>query len=99
MTARAALPDPKDLDALRDRLARGPGHERRPIGLDRVRIGPSVLDHLEDDVATLRGDGPVVVIVDETPMRRAGENLKELVQARLGRRFEARTAVIRTAGP
>ena len=94
MTARVALPDPTALDALRERL--GPG--RRPIGIQRIRLGPDVLDCLGDDVAEIRRDGDVLVVADHTPMRRRGEDLKAMVVAALERRFPTRIATLGTAG-
>lgn len=101
MTGRSTLPwlpDPTDLDGLRARLADGDDRARRPIGLGRVRIGPDALEHLVDDVEAVRADGPVVVIVDETVMRRAGAALKVRVAADLTTRFETQVAVIRAHG-
>ena len=110
MIERTILPDPTDLDGLRRRLADGEGDRgsasaggpdrgrRRPIGLGRVRIGSNALAELPDDVATVRREGPVVVIVDETPMRRAGDDLKAAVVAALSARFPTRLAVIRARG-
>ena len=96
MTERTALPDPTDLDGLRRLLsASDDGLGRRPIGLRSVRIGPDALDGLVDAVAEVRDPGPVVVIVDETPMRRAGDDVKATVAAALGARFDTRVAVIR----
>ena len=95
MTERALLPDPTDLEALRSRLADDPTGRRHPIGLGTVRIGPDALRHLADDVAAVRRDGPVVLVVDETPMRRAGGDLKADIHARLSARFPTRTTVLR----
>lgn len=96
MTERTALPDPTDLDGLRHLMATGgDGHHRRPIGLRGVRIGPDALDGLGDAVAAVRNPGPVVVIVDEAPMRRAGADLKARVERELGDRFDATVTVIR----
>ena len=86
-------PDPMDLGMLRRRLA-GDGHPRNPIGLGTVRIGSDALDALPDDVARVRRDGPVVIVVDRTPMTRRGVDLKRLVVERLAERFEVRLAVI-----
>jgi glycerol-1-phosphate dehydrogenase [NAD(P)+] len=72
--------------------------ERHPIGIGRVRIGSNALLELADDVAAVRGPGPVVVLVDETPIRRAGADLKRDVVAALSARFETRLAVIRANG-
>ena len=81
-----------------DNTARAGTSQRRPIGLGRVRIGSNVLAALPDDVAAVRRDGPVVVIVDETPMRRAGGDLKAAVVAALSARFPTQLAVIRAHG-
>ncbi len=97
MTQPALLPDPTDLDGLRRRLAGG--DRRHPIGLGRVRIGSNALAALPDDVAAVRRAGEVVVVVDETPMRRAGGDLKAAVVATLEARFPTRLAVILAHGP
>ena len=94
MTGRATLPDPTALDALRERL----GTDRRPIGIRRIRLGPDVLDCLGDDVDEIRRDGDVLVVVDHTPMRRRGEDLKAVVVAALERRFPTRTAILGAGG-
>jgi glycerol-1-phosphate dehydrogenase [NAD(P)+] len=93
---RGHAADPTDLDGLRERLRGGEG--RRPIGLGRVRIAADALGYLADDVASVRRDGPVVVVMDETPMRRAGDDLKAAVVAQLTARFETRAAVIHATG-
>jgi glycerol-1-phosphate dehydrogenase [NAD(P)+] len=99
MTERTTLPDPTDLDGLQRLLAASDdGLARRPIGLRSVRIGSDALEGLVDAVADVRDPGPVVMIVDETPMRRSGEDLKTSVAAALRGRFETRVAVIRAHG-
>ena len=98
MTGRAPLPDPIDpidLDGLRRRLADDPTGRRRPIGLGTVRIRPDALRHLADDVASVGHDGPVVVVVDETPIQRAGRDLKADVAAILAERFPTTTITLR----
>lgn len=105
MIDRILLPDPTDLDGLRRRLEDGagglggagteePARGRRPIGLGRVRIGSNALAALPGDVAAIRRDGPVVVMVDATPMRRGGDDLKATVAAALSTRFPTSLAVI-----
>ena len=96
MTQPALLPDPTDLDGLRRRLEGG--DRRHPIGLGRVRIGSNAIEALPGDVAAVRRDGEVVVVGDETPMRRAGRDLKAIVVATLVGRFPTRIAVIRAHG-
>lgn len=91
------LPDPTDVDALRARLESA-GASRRPIGLDRVRIQEDALAYLADEIEGVRRDGPVLVIVDETPMRRAGADLKARVIDDLEAAFDVRVATIRAHG-
>jgi glycerol-1-phosphate dehydrogenase [NAD(P)+] len=95
MTGRGPLPDPTDLDGLRRQLAADPTGRQRPIGLGTVRIGPDALRHLADDVASVRRDGTVVVVVDETPIHRAGRDLKADVAATLAERFPTTTTTLR----
>lgn len=94
MTGRVALPDPTALDDLRLRL----GPDRRPIGIRRIRLGPDVLDCLGDDVADVRRDGDVLVVMDRTLMQRRGEDLKALVVAALERRSPTRVAILGSDG-
>ncbi len=100
MTQRTHLPDATDLDDLRRRLEQdgAAGGQRQPIGLGRVRIGSDALASLVDDVASVRRDGPVVVVVDETPIRRGDADLKALVVAALEAAGPTRLAVIRAHG-
>jgi glycerol-1-phosphate dehydrogenase [NAD(P)+] len=71
---------------------------RKPIGMQAIRIGPHALDHLVADVAAVRRDGPVVVVMDHTPMRRDGTDLKATVLATLEAAFPTRPAVVGRAG-
>jgi glycerol-1-phosphate dehydrogenase [NAD(P)+] len=103
MTTRPTLPDPTDLDGLRARLrsadASGPPTTtRRPIGLDRVRIDADALAFLADEIEGVQREGSILVIVDDTPMRRAGADLKATVIAGLEAHFDVRVAVIRAHG-
>jgi glycerol-1-phosphate dehydrogenase [NAD(P)+] len=99
VTQRVVLPDPADLDGLRRRLtANGRPVDRRPIGLGSVRIGSNALAALPDVVAEVRREGPVVVVVDETPMVRGAADLKAMAVAALSARFPTRVATIRARG-
>ncbi len=102
MTTARGLPDVVDLDDLRRRLAddraNGDRGHRRPIGLGHVRIASDALADLPREVDAIRREGPVVVIVDETPMQRGGRDLKADVAATLSGRFPTRLAVLRAAG-
>src|SRR4051812_40354126 len=89
--------DPTDMAALRGKLDALPEAARfKGFELDRVEIGPDALLTLPatlDDLAP--GPGPVLVVQDATPMRRGGEDLKDLVHRLLadaGR--EVRTIVL-----
>jgi glycerol-1-phosphate dehydrogenase [NAD(P)+] len=96
----AAFVDATDLDALRLRLRASPdAPARHPIGLRRVEIGPDALGRLPDAIGEVRRAGPVVLVVDETPMTRAGDDLKATTARDLQSRFDVRTAIIRAQGP
>lgn len=99
MTGQLLLPDPTDLDGLRRRMLDGDTGRRAPIGLGSVAIGPDALETLPGVVAAVRADGPVVLVVDETPMRRGPDDLKPLAERMLAERFPTRTAVLRAHGP
>ena len=94
MTDRLGLPDPTDIEALRRRLAADPSGRRRPIGLGKVRIGRDALTHLADDVAAVKRDGPVVIVMDETPIRRVGQDLKAHVHTLLSAQLPTRTLTL-----
>lgn len=99
-----ALSDPTDLPALREALAVQDGDDRLlPLDLQRIVIAPDALGTLADTVAeqqTRAGrTGTVVVLVDATPIARAGENLKTLVHDALAARFPTRTTVLRGPHP
>lgn len=62
--------------------------------MQRIVIGTDALDQLEDAVGQVRAAGPVVVLMDATPMRRDGEDLKRSVATRLQAAFDARAHVL-----
>ena len=95
MTGRVVLPDPTDLDGLRGRLG---GTRQRPIGIRRIRLGTDALEQLADDVAEVRRPGDVLVVMDRTPMRRRGVDLKASVWVTLSERFPTRGAVLGDPG-
>ena len=94
--------DPTDLDGLREALrASDPEGRLAPLGMKRIEIGHGVLDLLPgavyDLVGERRGDGAderVVLVMDTTPMRRLGEDLKRLVERLLSESFRVERAVI-----
>jgi glycerol-1-phosphate dehydrogenase [NAD(P)+] len=76
--------DPTDLDAVRAAVGLDrSGSALHDVGLDRIVIGPDALDELPAVVAAVRRAGPVDLVVDRRPMRRAGADLKSLVAERL----------------
>jgi len=80
--------DPADMPALKRWLKSrdsDTGHPLRPVEIDDILIGPDALLELP---AVLRRAGvteahSVLLVMDETPMRREGDDLKRLVQALL----------------
>jgi len=80
--------DPADVPALQHWLSEqdsDPAHPLRPVEIDDILIGPDALLELS---AVLRRAGatyqhPVLLVIDETPMRRERDDLKELAQALL----------------
>jgi glycerol-1-phosphate dehydrogenase [NAD(P)+] len=88
------LPDPTDVDGLRRRLGSDTTGRRHAIGLGRVVLGPEALEDLETEVEAIRRPGPVVVLQDETSMRRGADDLKALVAERLTGRFETRLVTL-----
>lgn len=86
-----------DLAALRERLAAAPDAERlQPLGLGAVLAGPDALAGLPAALAELipADAGPVAMLVDATPMRRGGENLKAAVRELLAAATGVREVVV-----
>ncbi len=73
--------DPAGMPVLRAKLGRLPESLAFPhFELDRVEIGPEALRTLPAVLGALTSvPGPLIVVQDATPMRRAGEDLKALV--------------------
>ncbi len=91
------IADPTDLDGLAARIRTAdPEGRLHPIGMRAIRISADALDAVPGLVQTLGRPGPVVVLVDPTPMRRGPDDLKPLVVDRLaaGQPAEVRLAVI-----
>lgn len=75
-----------DLDELRARIRRAdPDGRLHPIGMSAIRIGPDAIAELPAVVRGVAASGPVVVLVDPTPIRRRGSDLKSSVVDELGR--------------
>lgn len=96
-------------DELRALLAEvDPAQELPVCGLQELVLGSGCIDSVSDTVARLlegstsetTGSRPVVcVLVDSTPIRRLGQDLKELVVRRLGERYDVRRAVLDDGAP
>lgn len=78
--------DPTDVDHVLRMIRAWPGADRYPpIELRRVELAHDALSGLGDLVADVApGARSVLVVQDDTPMRRAGEDLKRMVRERLG---------------
>ena len=101
--AARPMPDPTDLDGLAAMIrAADPEGRLHPIGMRAIRIGADALDAIPGLVTTLARPGPIVVLVDPTPMRRGADDLKPLVVERLAAALagrEVRLAVIGRGRP
>lgn len=83
--------DPANMPALRRWLSEqdsDPAHPLRPVEIDEILIDPDALLKLPAVLrrANVARTRPVLLVVDETPMRRERDDLKELVQALLRHR-------------
>lgn len=80
--------DPANMPALRRWLSEqdnDPAHPLRPVEIDEILIDPDALLKLPAVLrrANVARTRPVLLVVDETPMSRERDDLKELVQALL----------------
>lgn len=97
----ATLPDPSDLPALQKALdAADPERRLLPLGLHRMVIDADAVPMLGDVVAgeldrAGRAGGDVVVLTDDTPITRDGEDLTAQVCDLLAGRFSVRPVVLR----
>ena len=102
MTQSPGFPwvDPTNLDHLRSvLLAVDPDGRLSPIGMRRIEIGPDALSLLPEMVAELSRGPRVVLVMDGTPMRRAGRDLKADVRRALEDRFATDVPVIGAGRP
>src|ERR1700751_2978003 len=84
MSVRADILDVTDVAALQRVIDEDdPERSLAPIGLSRIDMGPAAIAGLPGIVAGFARGGPVVVLMDATPMRRNGDDLKALVGAML----------------
>lgn len=98
----AAVADPTDLDQVRAVIASAPDADRLvPLGLHRLVIAPDAtsrtVEQVSEALSRAGNDGRsarVVLLVDGTPIRRAGRDLKGDVEADLGRRYRVERVVL-----
>ena len=84
MSVPADILDVTDVAALQRAIDEDdPERALAPIGLSRIDVGPSAIAGLPGIVSGLARGGPVAVIMDATPMRRNGDDLKALARAML----------------
>lgn len=94
MTERPS-PDDGLVASLRQRLAGAPDADRlKPIGINRIFIGPDSLGRLADEVSDLATGGLVTILEDATPMRRGDADLKSEVERRLRALGDVRRIVL-----
>lgn len=99
MAFREKLADPTDLDALRGALSESdPEGRLAPLGMERIEVGPEVLDLLIECVHELvggaRGESRVLLVGDAAPILRSGEDLKARVGRVLSARYERTERVV-----
>jgi glycerol-1-phosphate dehydrogenase [NAD(P)+] len=84
MSVPADILDVTDLSALQRVIDEDdPERALAPIGLSRIDMGPAAIAGLPGIVSGLARGGRVAVLMDATPMRRNGDDLKALVGAML----------------
>lgn len=85
MDDRGDFIDPTDVAAVNERIRAwtGEGESIHPVTIGRVVVDTDALDALADVVRAASGGGPVMMVVDRTPMTRGGDDLKALIERRL----------------
>jgi glycerol-1-phosphate dehydrogenase [NAD(P)+] len=90
----------RTLDDVRDLLeSADPDHQLVPLEISDIRLGPdavtTVASALQETLAARNHTTrEVVMLVDETLIKREGADLKALVEARLGEQFRVRREVL-----
>jgi glycerol-1-phosphate dehydrogenase [NAD(P)+] len=79
--------DPTDITHINERLRAwaASGEQIFPVGIDRIAIEDDGIDTLDNTVQMLSSGRHVLLIMDRTPMRRGGDDLKALIEDRLAR--------------
>jgi glycerol-1-phosphate dehydrogenase [NAD(P)+] len=61
------------------------------IGMQRIEIGEGALAQLPDAISGMSGDPAVALVMDDTPMHRDGQDLKQAILETLRGRFDVST--------
>jgi glycerol-1-phosphate dehydrogenase [NAD(P)+] len=79
--------DATDLADVNERLRAwaGPNEQLRPIRIERITVADNALDALTDEVRAVSAGKQTLLVFDHTPMRRADEDLKPLIEDALAR--------------
>ncbi len=79
--------DPTDVAGIDERALSWspPGTTVCPIGIDRIIVSEDAVEDLVGEVLAVAESGSVLLVVDRTPMKRNGEDLKSLISDALGR--------------
>jgi glycerol-1-phosphate dehydrogenase [NAD(P)+] len=89
MLTRSGTVDPTDVAALQQAVDESdPEGRLTRIGLRRIEIGETALDELSGAIASVSNRSSVTVIMDRTPIRRNGQDLKQSVIETLARSFD-----------
>jgi glycerol-1-phosphate dehydrogenase [NAD(P)+] len=87
MPSQAEPIDPTDVERINQRVRAwaSPDETVHPVRTRQVLIEQDALDGLTDEVRTRAPGGRVLLVVDRTPIKRGGEDLKALIEDRLAR--------------
>ncbi len=79
--------DPADLANINERVRAwaAPNEQLRPVRIDRITVADNALDALIDEVRAVSAGKQTLLVVDHTPMRRGGDELKPLIEDALSR--------------
>jgi glycerol-1-phosphate dehydrogenase [NAD(P)+] len=85
MMTQAERIDPVDVARINEQTRNwgGKGETIRPVSIDQVVVAEDTMDALPETVRRLGGGRPALMVVDRTPMKRKGEDLKGLLEERL----------------
>ncbi|MDP9418236.1 MAG: iron-containing alcohol dehydrogenase [Actinomycetota bacterium] len=93
-----------DLSSVLDHLSTAdPDGALVPCRITCIRLGRDQVGRVADEVSALLGERAerprVVLVVDATPIRRQGQDLKDLVEAQLRQRFDVHREVLADEHP